>query len=104
MRSARILRRVLGLEETCCDSDSSEKLCVNAGGKNSLGIIIIIILTREELMQMDQTTRKLMTMHKALHLYNDIDYMFQEKKEEEEEDSPALKIASMHQYKDSNTT
>ena len=47
-------------------------------------IIIIIII-------IDQRRRKLMTMHKAR---NDVaDYMCQEKKEEE--DLPALKIASM---------
>ena len=37
-------------------------------------------------------------MHKALHSRDDIDYMSQEKKEEE--DLPALKIAWMHQYDD----
>ena len=42
---------------------------------------------------MNQKTRKLMTRHKALHPKDDIDYMSQENKEEE--DSPALKIASM---------
>ena len=43
---------------------------------------------------MDNRTRKLMTMHKALHLRDGIDYMCQEKKEEE--DTPALNIAWMH--------
>ena len=33
-------------------------------------------------------------MHKALHPKDDIGYMYQEKKEEE--DSPELKIASIH--------
>ena len=42
-----------------------------------------------ELKQMDQRTRKLMTMHKALHPRNDVDrLMYQEKREEE--DLPAL--------------
>ena len=51
--------------------------------------------TWEELMQMDQITRKLMMMHKA-------NYMCKEKKKEE--DSPALKIAWIHQYKNTKTT
>ena len=55
--------------------------------------------TRDELKQIDQRTRKLMTMLKALHLRDDVDYMFQEKREEE--DLPALKTALMHQYNDS---
>ena len=32
LRPARILKRV---QETCCHSDFSERLLVNAGGKNS---------------------------------------------------------------------
>ena len=36
--------------------------------------------TREELKQMDKSTRKLMTMNKTLHPRDYIDYMFQEKK------------------------
>ena len=40
---------------------------------------------------MEQRTKKLMIMHKALHLRDDIDYMCQEKVEVE------LRI---HQYKD----
>ena len=35
-----------------------------------------------------------MTMYKVLHPRDDIDYMCQEKKQEE--DTPALKIAGMH--------
>ena len=54
--------------------------------------------TRDELKQMDQRTRTLMTMYKALHPR---DYMFQEKREEE--DLPALKTVLMHQYNDSKT-
>ena len=50
--------------------------------------------TREELQQMDQRTRKLMTMHRGLYPRDPkTDYMCQEK---EEEDSPALKIVSIH--------
>ena len=37
--------------------------------------------TREELKQMDQITRKLMTMHKALHPRDDIDRLYVSRKE-----------------------
>ena len=37
--------------------------------------------TREELKQMDQRTRKLMTMHKALHPRDDIDRLYVSRKE-----------------------
>ena len=37
--------------------------------------------TREELKQMDQTTRKLMTMHKALHPRDDVDRQYVSRKE-----------------------
>ena len=37
--------------------------------------------TREELKQMDQRTRKLMTMHKALHPKDDIDRLYVSRKE-----------------------
>ena len=40
---------------------------------------------------MNQRTRKLITIHKALHPRDDIDYMSPEKKEQEK--SPALQIA-----------
>ena len=53
--------------------------------------------TREELKQMDQRTRKLMTMHKTL-----TDYMYLEKREEG--DLPASKTALMHRYNGSKTT
>ena len=56
--------------------------------------------TREELQQMDERTRKLMTMHEALHHRDDIDR--QEKKEDK--DLPAFKIASMSWYNDIQTT
>ena len=44
-----------------------------------------------------------MTMHKALHLKDDVDRLYVSKKEEED-DPFALKIASMHWYKDTKTT
>ena len=37
--------------------------------------------TREELKQMDQRTRKLMTMHKALHPRDDVDRLYESRKE-----------------------
>ena len=37
--------------------------------------------TRDELKQMDQRTRKLMTMHKALHLRDDVDRLYVSRKE-----------------------
>ena len=53
---------------------------------------------------MDQRTRKLTAMYKAkaLHLRDDIDNKCREKNEEEA--SPTLKIALMHQYNDLNIT
>ena len=51
---------------------------------------------------MDQRTRKLMTMHKALHPETTLtDYMFLEKMGKE--DLPALKTALSHRYNDSKT-
>ena len=41
---------------------------------------LFLKLTREEFQKIDQIIRKLMTMHKALHPRDDIDYMCQEKK------------------------
>ena len=38
-------------------------------------------LTRDELKQMDQRTRKLMTMHKALHPRDDVDRLYVPRKE-----------------------
>ena len=38
-------------------------------------------LTRDELKQMDQRTRKLMTTHKALHLRDDVDRLYILRKE-----------------------
>ena len=44
LRTARILRRVLEIEETFCHSNSSERPPVNADVKKSKGVIIIIII------------------------------------------------------------
>ena len=43
LRTARILRKLWRLEETCCHSNSSEILSANASVKHSNEIIIIII-------------------------------------------------------------
>ena len=43
--------------------------------------------------------KKLITMHKAFHPRDEIDYKCQEKKEKE--DTPPLKIAREHQSEDS---
>ena len=58
--------------------------------------------TREELKQIDQRTRKLMTMHKALDPGDDVDRHVSRKREEE--DLPSLKTALIHQYNDLKTT
>ena len=42
------------------------------------------IWTKEELRQIDQGTKKLMTIHVALHVKDDIDYMYQKEKKEED--------------------
>ena len=59
--------------------------------------------TRDELKQMDQITRKLMTMHKALHPRDDVDRLYVSKKKGKE-DLPASKTALTHRYNDSKTT
>ena len=46
--------------------------------------------TRYELKQMHQRTRKIMTTHKALHPREDVNYMYLEKREEQ--DLPRTKI------------
>ena len=51
---------------------------------------------------MDQRTRKLMTMHKALHSREDV-YRLYVSSKEGEEDLPALKTAFAHRYNDSKT-
>ena len=53
---------------------------------------------------MDQRTRKLMTMHKALHPRDDVDRLYIYQKKKEEEDLSALKTALTHRYNDSRTT
>ena len=58
--------------------------------------------TRDELKQMNQRTRKLMTMHKALHPRDDVNRLYVSRKRREE-DLPALKIALTHLYNDSKT-
>ena len=56
-------------------------------------------LTREELKQMDQRTKKLMTMHKALHPRDDVDRLYVSQKE------GGRWLASVtHRYNDSRTT
>ena len=45
-----------------------------------------------------------MAMHKALHSRDDVDRLYESRKEGEREDSSALKIMLMYQYKDSNIT
>ena len=62
-----------------------------------------LMWTREELKQMDQRTRKLMTMHKVLHPRDDVDRLYVSRKEEEE-DSPAMKTTLTHRYDYSKTT
>ena len=57
--------------------------------------------TRDELKQMDQRTRKLMTMHKALHPRDDVDRLYVSRKEEGRrlasiEDSIDTKIRRLH--------
>ena len=59
--------------------------------------------TREELKQMDQRTRKLLTLHKALHPKDDVDRLYVSKKEGGRR-LPALKTALTHRYNDSQTT
>ena len=59
--------------------------------------------TRDELRQMDQRTRKLMTMHKALQSRDDVDRLYVSRKREEE-DLPASKTALTYPYNDSKTT
>ena len=59
--------------------------------------------TREELKQMDQRTRKLMTMHKALHPRDNVDRIYVSRK------GGGRGLASMedsveHRYNDSRTT
>ena len=59
--------------------------------------------TRDELKQIDQRTRKLMTMHKALHPRDNVDRLYVSRKEGEE-DLPASKTTLTHRYNGSKTT
>ena len=60
--------------------------------------------TRDELKQMDQRTRKLMTMHKALHPRDDVDRLYVSKKRERKrtfasiEDSVDASIQRLEDY------
>ena len=60
--------------------------------------------TRDELRQMDQKTRKLMTMHKALHPRDDVDILYVPKKKEggivlaSIEDSVDISIQRLEDY------
>ena len=56
---------------------------------------------RDELKQIDQRIRKLMTMHKTLHPRGDVDRLYVSRKREEE-DFQALKSALTHRYNYSN--
>ena len=49
---------------------------------------------------MDQTTRKLMTVHKVLHPRDDVDRLYVSRKEGEKRHLPALKTALTHRYND----
>ena len=57
--------------------------------------------TRDELKEIDQRTRKLMTMHKALHHRDNVDRLYVSR-EEGGRRQPALKTALIHRY-DSKT-
>ena len=60
--------------------------------------------TGEELKQLDQRTRKLMTMHKALQYRDDVDRLYVSRKEGGGEDLPASKTPLTHRYNGSKTT
>ena len=75
------LRRTRKLPETKLNSRNLIK------GINNLAVPLVIYSgpflkwTREELKQMDQRTRKLMTMHKALHSRDDVNRLYVSRKE-----------------------
>ena len=77
-------------------------------GKNTWAVPLVrnsgpfLKLTREELKQMDQRTRKLPTMRKALHPRNDVNRLYVSRKKEEE-NLPPLKTAWTHRYNDSKS-
>ena len=55
------------------------------------------------ILEVDQRTKKPMTMHKALLPRDDVDRLYVSRREGEE-DLPALKTAWTHRYNDSKTT
>ena len=57
--------------------------------------------TREELHEMEQRIRKLISMHKALHLKDDVERL---SRKEDGRKFTSIQIASMHQYNGSKTT
>ena len=76
---------------------------INTGSIFFIMIIITILkIDKGELWQIDQRTRKLMTIHKILHLGDDIDCTCQEKKKEE--DWVALRVGLIYHYKNSRNT
>ena len=97
------LRRTRKLLETKLSSRNLIK------GMNTRAVLLVrysgpfLKWTREELKQMDQRTRKLMTMHKALHPRDDVDRIYVSRKEGEE-DLPASKTPLTHPYNGSKTT
>ena len=54
-------------------------------------------LTREDLQQIDQKKRKLMRMHKLLHLRDDLESLHVSWKKKKVENSPSLMIYWIHQ-------
>ena len=52
---------------------------------------------------MDQRTRKLMTMHKALHARDDVDRLYVSRREGGRGLASTEKTALMHRYNDSKT-
>ena len=93
------LRRTRKLPETKLSSRNLIK------GINSWVVPLVrysgpfLIWTRDELKQMDQRTRKLMTMHKALQPREDVDIICFKKRGR----NRSLKTAWMHPYNDSKT-
>ena len=77
----KYLRRTRKLQETKLSSRNLIK------GINTWAVPLVrysgpfLKWTREELKQMDQMTRKLMTMHKALHPRVDVDWLYVSRKE-----------------------
>ena len=78
-------------------------------GKNTWAVPLVrysgpfLEWTRDELKQMDQRTRKLMTMHKALHPRDDVDRLYVSREEGERglasiEDSVDASIQRLEDY------